>query len=616
LTKNSRFPAYILSFASIMLASPRANGADDPLLNLRIEGVSGELEKNIRAHLGNFPESKVQRRAYLFNVSDSVEAALESMGYYHGRLEQEIKENEQGPWELKLTITPGEVTRLQWVDIRLEGEVLNDPWINRWLSQIKIKPGDPLNHGDYEQIKSQLISLALARGYFDGHYQQSEIRVNRDLNLAQLNLYFDSGKRYQFGEVSFEGHSLQPQLLEDLVPFQPGAPYSTRKVTQLNQELLDTGYFSNIKVLPQIDKLTEDSIPVRVELSPRPDHSIELGLGADIGSSTDSNLDPRVRVTWRTPQLNSYGHSQETSIEWSRDRPKFLSTYTIPLTHPLDDQLKIRVGLLRDKYGVTQDYVPEDRDFSNTGQLESTKKLFGVGRSKRLNNGWLLNYSLEAIQESYTQSGVDYDPQFLLFGTTLSKTSRGDNSLDPKSGFRQLYSIEYADPSLGSDVRLTRMQAKFKWIETFFDKHRFVSRLDLGVNLAAEGDLAIIPPSLRYFAGGDQSIRGYSYQELGPHLDYTNDKGGLSREVVGGRYLAVGSLEYQYYLTPSWRVGTFVDAGNAFDVNQFDPVVSVGGGIHWISPIGPIKLDVGFGLHESDAEDRPWRIHLTMGTEL
>jgi len=95
LTKNSRFPAYILSFASIILASPRANGADDPLLNLRIEGVSGELEKNIRAHLGNFPESKVQRRAYLFNVSDSVEAALESMGYYHGRLEQEIKENEQ-----------------------------------------------------------------------------------------------------------------------------------------------------------------------------------------------------------------------------------------------------------------------------------------------------------------------------------------------------------------------------------------------------------------------------------------------------------------------------------------------------------------------------------------
>nr|WP_317623654.1 BamA/TamA family outer membrane protein [Shewanella sediminis] len=357
-------------------------------------------------------------------------------------------------------------------------------------------------------------------------------------------------------------------------------------------------------------------MPIKVELSPKPSHSIELGLGADIGNTTDNSMEPRVRVTWRTPQINRHGHSQETTAEWSPDKPKFLTTYTIPLTHPLDDQLKIRVGMLRDKYGVTQVYDPEENQFDNTGELEGSKRLLGVIRQQRLDNQWLFSYSIEWMREFYNQSDTDYDPKLVLFGTSISKTTRGDNSLDPKSGFFQHYSLEHADPSLGSSIRLTRLQTKYKWIDTFFDKHRIVSRLDLGVNLAADDDLALIPPSLRYFAGGDQSIRGYSYQELGPHLDYTNSDGQLARQVVGGRYLMVGSIEYQYYLTPTWRVGSFIDAGNAFDVNQIEPIVSVGGGIHWISPIGPIKIDLGVGLKETDTVDRPWRIHITMGAEL
>ena len=418
------------------------------------------------------------------------------------------------------------------------------------------------------------------------------------------------------GEVSFTGHSLQDGFLDTLIPFDKNSPYSTGSLSRLNRELLDTSYFSNIKVLPQVDKAMGLDVPIKVELSPKPSHSIELGLGVDIGNTTDSAVEPRVSINWRTPQINSYGHSQETSLEWSQDRPKYLTTYTIPLSHPLDDQLKIRFGMLRDKYGVTQVYDPDNNKFTNTGELEASKGLIAVIRQQRLSNNWILGYSVEAMKEYYTQSGIDYSPEFLLFGTSISKTIRGDNTLDPKSGFFQYYSIEYANPNLGSATQLTRIQTKYKWIETFFDKHRIVARLDLGINLADDADLALIPPSLRYFAGGDQSIRGYSYQELGPYLDYTNSDGDEAREVVGGRYLMVGSLEYQYYVTPTWRVGTFIDAGNAFDVNQIEPIVSVGGGLHWISPIGPIKLDLGVGLKETDTVDRPWRIHLTMGAEL
>ncbi|MCE9684713.1 autotransporter assembly complex protein TamA [Shewanella sp. AS16] len=590
--------------------------ADAAWLSLKIEGVEGKLAQNVHAHLGPLPDSAVQRRAYLFNVESNVTAALESLGYYHGRLEKEVVETDSGPWPLTLKITPGEPTRLQWVDIQFAGEMLDDDAFDAWLDLIALKPGDILDHGQYTDIKSQLLGLAFSRGYFDGKLTLAQIKVNRDLDLARINLHYDSGQRYHLGEISFEGHTLEPGFLERLIPFEPHAAYSNKRLNALNGKLLDTGYFANIKVLPQIDKLAQGQVPVRVELTPRADHAIELGLGADIGKSADSVIEPRVRVTWRTPQLNRYGHSQETSLEWKPDKPKFLTTYTLPLSHPLDDQLKIRLGLLRDQYGVTQDYDAAGRTFNDIGRLESSKYLLGLLRQHRLADNWLFGYSLEANREFYTQADVDYDPVFYLAGVSLSQTVRSDNALDPKSGFRQIYSLEYGDPELGSQTRLARLQARFKWIDTFFDKHRIVSRLDLGANLAEEHQLAYISPSLRYFAGGDQSVRGYSYQELGPYRDYINSQGGLSREVVGGRYLMVASLEYQYYLTQHWRLGSFIDAGNAFDNRQFEPVVSVGGGVHWISPIGPIRLDLGVGLKETDTVDRSWRIHLTMGTDL
>lgn len=590
--------------------------AADNFLTLSVNGVDEALKRNILAHLGAMPDSEVQRRAFLFNVEDNVTTALESMGYYHGEVEEQLVEKDKGPWELKLTVKAGEPVKVQWVDINFSGEMLDDRAFDKWLAEVNIKPGDTLNHGVYSDVKSQLVTLALARGYFDGEFTESQIKINRDLNTAQISLHFNSGARYHFGQVSFDGHTLEPDILTKLIPFKEDAAYSTRRVSALNRQLLDTGYFANIKVIPQIDQAKDNQLPVKVELTNKASHSIELGLGGDIGQSADKTFDPRVRVTWRTPQVNKYGHSQETSLEWSPDRPKFLTTYTIPLTHPLDDQLKIRLGLLRDKYGVTQIYEPENRDFRNTGQLESTKYLLGLLRQQRLDNQWLMSYSLDAIREEYTQSDIDYSPSFYLAGINFSKTTRGDNSLDPKSGFRQMYSLDYADPYLGSETRLARLQAKFKWIDTFFDNHRIVARMDLAANLANENELAFIPPSLRYFAGGDQTIRGYGYQELGPYLDYLDADGKVNREVIGGRYLMVGSLEYQYYVTPTWRVATFVDAGNAFDNNQFEPVVSVGGGIHWISPIGPIKLDLGVGLKETNTIDRSWRIHLTMGTEL
>jgi len=103
---------------------------------------------------------------------------------------------------------------------------------------------------------------------------------------------------------------------------------------------------------------------------------------------------------------------------------------------------------------------------------------------------------------------------------------------------------------------------------------------------------------------GDQSVRGYGFRTLSPR----NEEG----DGVGGRFLVAGSAEYQYPLSENWRLATFVDEGNAFD-DMGDPLkTGVGLGIRWISPVGPIRLDIARALDSPEN----FRLHFSMGPEL
>ena len=114
-----------------------------------------------------------------------------------------------------------------------------------------------------------------------------------------------------------------------------------------------------------------------------------------------------------------------------------------------------------------------------------------------------------------------------------------------------------------------------------------------------------MPSSLRFFAGGDQSIRGFGYQTISP-VDETG-------QLTGARYLSVGSLEYAHPVAEKWRLASFVDTGTA--TNDYrDPLkVGSGFGVRWISPLGPIRFDLAFGVSETKI---PWRLHFGLGAEL
>jgi translocation and assembly module TamA len=147
------------------------------------------------------------------------------------------------------------------------------------------------------------------------------------------------------------------------------------------------------------------------------------------------------------------------------------------------------------------------------------------------------------------------------------------------------------------------LRAGWRLLRTFADRHMLLLRTDLGTLLTSDFDS--VPLNMRFYAGGDQSVRGFDYQSLSPR-DATG-------QAVGAANLITASSEYAWRLTQRWRLAAFVDTGNAFDSLNDGLATGAGVGVRWISPVGPVRLDVAWGVSESASSPR---IHFFMGPAL
>ncbi|MFQ9949520.1 MAG: autotransporter assembly complex protein TamA [Escherichia coli] len=158
---------------------------------------------------------------------------------------------------------------------------------------------------------------------------------------------------------------------------------------------------------------------------------------------------------------------------------------------------------------------------------------------------------------------------------------------------------------MGFRCRFSVFQAQNVWIRTLYDRHRFVTRGTLG--WIETGDFDKVPPDLRFFAGGDRSIRGYKYKSIAPK--YANG------DLKGASKLITGSLEYQYNVTGKWWGAVFVDSGEAVsDIRRSDFKTGTGVGVRWESPVGPIKLD--FAVPVADKDEHGLQFYIGLGPEL
>jgi translocation and assembly module TamA len=510
------------------------------------------------------------------------------MGYYSSSVDMALKRTEP-VWSLEITVTAGEPVLIGVIDIRLSGDAGADEAFAKLLKSAPFVEGKIFNHGEYERFKTRLLTLGQEHGYFEAKLSESRVAINVVSDQADIHLHYESGQRFRFGAVEYSDFPIDPKLLQELQPIEDGEYFDQSRLQYFQGRLQQTGYFSGVLIRPLIDEARDYHIPLSVSLYPARRHSFDLG----VGYSTDTQ--ERVSMVWRTPLLNRYGHSQQTRISYSAVNPSGRFTYTIPLSHPLDDVLHLSARLENNEYG----------------DIDSDQQELSVAREIR-GGRWLYSYSARELNESWELKNTKYTNDYLLPGFSLSRSDRAGSLVDPSGGFSQLYKFEGGSADLGSDIDLLRVTANFSYIFTPLPLHRVVARTALGAVFISDDDRVNLAPSLGFFAGGSQSIRGYGYQSIGNEIDTTRDDGSKQTLVIGGDRLVTATLEYQYYFTDTWRGAVFVDAGDAFDSSDFNLNVGPGFGIHYVSPVGAVRLEFA----NSASDDHPsWRMVLNIGAE-
>ncbi len=537
-------------------------------------GLSDTESPKIEASLHYLLQSKniVWDDALRQRMEDSIKPALQTLGYYHAHWH----------WQngCSLSVQPGPQVKIRNVDIAWSGDASKDPTMNALLRTHAMHPGDALDQSRYEDLKSAMEHLARTRGYFDGNWQQHQIVLDQKDNVADIQLVYRSGSRYRLGKVDFLHSPVRIKVLAHYVPFTPGTPYDASLLMQLNKNLLDTQYFAHVDVQASPDKAVDHVIPVVVTLQTGQRNT----LAAGVGYATD--IGPRVSFSWNRPLLARSGSSISVQVQYSRIQSLVQASYNIPeMGTPNSWQLQ---------YGF-QRYVIENTVTDST--------LFGPQYVRMLASGWRDMTYLHWERNFYSRTdGSTATSNLLLPGISWTR-SHSMGGIDPSSGFSQTYQLEGGSTAMLADANLVDIHASWRWLTTLAERNQFLTRLDSGGIWANHWDK--IPPTLRFFAGGDQSIRGYGFNALGP-----TDASG---NVLGGHYLLVGSVQYGYQLRPKWRPHIFYDAGNAYDSIHDPSRSSTGFGVSWRSPVGPITVDVGWGLHDPS---RPVRLHFYMGPPL
>ncbi|TXM12605.1 autotransporter assembly complex protein TamA [Vibrio parahaemolyticus] len=548
-------------------------------VSLKLKGIDGALEDNVKAYLSSIPEkdSSTSLR-FQARLDQSITEALNALGYYHAKISYSISE---GNDELIVNIHKGLPVKIKVMDVVISGEAKEDEEFANLIAKSPLKVGRILNQGEYDSLKSGIRNLALQRGYFNGDFKLNKLEVIPELNEANVRLHYDSGIRYHFGPVEITGSQIWENRVESMRPFEIGEPYLVSDVGEYNQNLSNTDWFSSVFVEPDLSKLEDGrELPIKVSLAPAAKNQIETG----IGYSTDTGV--RGTLKWKKPWVSARGHSFNTALSLSKPEQTITAGYKIPLDDVLREYYQLQFGL-------------KHLDNRDTESLESN---LAVERHWLTDGGWHKTVYVRHLYENFSQGLQDDGVQFVLPGATFSRTRVRGGSM-PMWGDKQSVTVEYGDPALLSETRVLRLLGRSSWIRGIGENHRGLFRLEGGANITEEFEK--LSPSLRFFAGGDNNIRGYGYESISP----VDESGALT----GAKYILSSTLEYQYRVYGNWWAATFYDIGDAFnDTPEWKSGAGVG--IRWASPVGPVSFDFAWGLDEKPNNE--FRIHFSLGPEL
>jgi translocation and assembly module TamA len=556
-------------------------------IKVELEGVDGDERKNIEAFLSiqrerdekDLSEARVHRLHE--RAPDEIREALSPFGLYRVQVEGELAGQPDGSWRARYRIDPGPPVSVGTLDVQVTGEggSATD------LPTLDLAPGQPFTHEAWETAKGALKRYARERGYLDARFTEANVEVDPEANRADVRLHMDTGPRFYFGDIRFvqsEGQDFAPAFLQRFVDVAPGTPFTDEALLGLQGALMNTDYFSQVEIQPRLDEVVEQRLPVEVRVERNPPNRYRIGFGF----ATDTG--PRMIFDWTRRYIGREGNSADAQLLVSQAIQRLEAGYKIPLGDPRREYASLRASI---------EHYDTDARKGSVATIRADHNAFD-GEWQRI---LAVDYEYEKPDDAAADSANEY---YNLIPNATWIWKHLDNPIYTRNGARVDFKLLGAYEGLLSSSTFLQGYVRAKAIHSPAEEWRLIARGEVGATWA--DSVFDIPPSRRFYAGGDNSVRGWAYEDLSPE-----DADG---EKIGGRNLLTASLEAERHVTGKWWAAAFVDAGNAFD-DWGDPgiVSSAGVGVRWLTPVGLLRLDVAVPL--DDAPDS-FRIHLVFGPDL
>jgi translocation and assembly module TamA len=578
------FPRAAQAALLLALAAPPDSVAG---VAVELDGLDDELRRSVLASLeiAQYGQRSVSpaRARYLYGrAREEIELALEPFGYYNPRIDGELRSADAGSYVARFVVDRGAAVTIRRVDIdvRPREGALDLPVVRRTVEAFPLEPGERLDHAEYEQGKGAIQTALRGAGYLDADLGVRRVAVNTDVNVADVDLEWTAGPRYRLGTVNFSRSQFRDGFLPGYVPWRPGDWYSTEALLTLQQRLVDTNYFETVSVEPALERRGDGVVPVDVIVTPNERNVYTAG----VYYSTDFGVGGRLGYERRW--LNRRGHRLETKLEYSQRLEDYSVTYRIPKPS-VDDR----------SYTVGAAYRDERSETATSRTIR-----IAAAESRSRWKGWQRTLGLQFLRGDF-EIAEQRRRSTVFYGEGTLSRKQLDDLMFPREGWSWDVGARIAPGGFASDTSLAQAWMTARRLIRSGERSRFVLGGRLGALAASDFDA--LPPDLRFFAGGDRSIRGFDYQAIGE-----TDANG---RVIGGKYLAVASATYEHYFVENWGAAAFVDAGDAFS-SRFDANVSVGVGARWRSPVGMVRVDVAKSV--VTRFDDGFRIHLTIGPDL
>lgn len=512
-----------------------------------------------------------------FLAPQNIKNLVATKGYFSPKITPSL-ENNNGVFTAKFKVDSGLPALISNVDLKFTGDInhqkiddktsvqrLHDSWL--------LKTGDPFRQDDWDQAKRKLLTALLIERFPNATISNSRAEVSLETQTVSLSVEVDSGSLITFGETSIEGLERYPaRVVENLNPIKPSSIYNQSDLLTFQARLQESGYFQSVVVSADTQIAGSNIAPIKVTVLEN--RSVKVGIGAGYSTNTGA----RTQLTYDDLNILDRGWRLISSLKLEQKAQSIGGEIKLPITSK---------GY-RDSLNASLNRSAIEGQTLTTSQV-GVKRAWGPRkREQYIGTSYLVEQQdVDGGDTTTKKVGT------LSYGITLRRT---DNELSPTRGY--LFNAQFSGAPFDalSDGRFLQSYFKTQAYYPITRSTQLIGRAEFGMVNGKNS----APEAFLFRAGGDQSVRGYAFQSLGINEDDA---------IVGGRYLATGSIEIIQWLTNQWGTAAFVDFGNAANrLQDLDPVYGYGLGARWKSPIGPIGADIAYG----EAAGK-YRLHFNIG---